>query len=100
MPRLEMLPHFSPQSLLTLAAVVVVGIVAAVIMQKLTQRKGIRNMLILSRKLNEVIHIGEGVFVKVLGIHGSVVKLGIEAPQDVNIRRAEIGEEPREGRAE
>lgn len=47
-------------------------------------------MLILTRKLNEVIQIGDNVRLKVLHISDGQVKIGIEAPADVKIYRAEI----------
>ena len=49
-------------------------------------------MLVLSRKTNEVICIGPNIYVTVLAIQGGRVRLGIEAPQDVPIRRAELQE--------
>lgn len=47
-------------------------------------------MLILTRKLNESIQIGENIRVKVLHISDGQVKIGIEAPNEVKIYRAEI----------
>jgi carbon storage regulator len=47
-------------------------------------------MLILTRKLNEVIQIGDNVRLKVLHISDGQVKIGIEAPIDIRIFRAEI----------
>ncbi len=47
-------------------------------------------MLILARKINEAIQIGDHIRVKVLSISESQVKLGIEAPESVRIYRAEI----------
>ncbi|MBI5474548.1 MAG: carbon storage regulator CsrA [Ignavibacteriae bacterium] len=47
-------------------------------------------MLILTRKLNEAIQIGDNISLKVLHISEGQVKLGIEAPDDVRIFRAEI----------
>jgi carbon storage regulator len=46
-------------------------------------------MLVLSRKPNESIVAG-GVVVTVLAVHRGRVKLGVEAPDDVAIRRAEL----------
>jgi carbon storage regulator CsrA len=43
-------------------------------------------MLVLSRKESEHIQIGEGIRVTVLKI-GNTVKLGIEAPLDIPVRR-------------
>lgn len=47
-------------------------------------------MLILTRKLNEAIQIGDSIRLKILHISEGQVKLGIDAPQDVRIFRAEI----------
>lgn len=47
-------------------------------------------MLILSRKQNEEIIIGDNVCIKVVGVFGSKVRLGITAPADVAIRRVEL----------
>lgn len=44
-------------------------------------------MLVLTRKLDEMIMIGDGVEVKVLEVSGNRVKLGITAPRDIAIRR-------------
>jgi carbon storage regulator len=47
-------------------------------------------MLVLTRKLGEVIRIGTGVTVRVLEVKGNQVRLGLEAPPDVKILREEI----------
>ena len=47
-------------------------------------------MLILSRKINESIIIGENIEVKIISIDKGVVKLGIEAPSSVSIMRNEL----------
>jgi len=47
-------------------------------------------MLILSRKLDEVINIGDKITIKVLSIQEGQVKIGIEAPKEMPIFRAEI----------
>ena len=47
-------------------------------------------MLVLSRKQNESIHIGENIVLRVLGIRGSTIQLGIEAPKSIAIRRSEL----------
>lgn len=46
-------------------------------------------MLVLSRKLDEVIFIGD-VKVMVVEIRGDKVRLGIEAPPDVPVDREEV----------
>ena len=47
-------------------------------------------MLVLTRKTGEEIHIGEGIVVTVLAQEGGRVRLGITAPAEVPIRRAEL----------
>jgi carbon storage regulator len=54
------------------------------------QRKRWSNVLVLSRKLNETIKIGEDIEVTVLAIEGEQIKLGISAPRDVEIHRQEV----------
>jgi carbon storage regulator len=47
-------------------------------------------MLVLSRKLNETIVIDGNIRVTVVGIRGSQIRLGIEAPSSVGIFREEL----------
>jgi carbon storage regulator len=47
-------------------------------------------MLVLSRKLGEVITIGEQISVTVLEVKDNKVRLGIDAPQNMRIYRQEI----------
>jgi carbon storage regulator CsrA len=47
-------------------------------------------MLVLSRKPNEEIIIGDNVCIKVMGVFGNKVRLGISAPAHVAIRRGEL----------
>ena len=47
-------------------------------------------MLILSRKLNESILLGEDIRVKIISVDKGVVKLGIDAPNSVSILREEL----------
>jgi carbon storage regulator len=47
-------------------------------------------MLVLSRKLNEVIDIGDDVQICVVGIRGDKVRLGIIAPKDISVHRREV----------
>ena len=61
-------------------------------------------MLVLSRKPGEKIHIGSGITVTVIEVQGNKIRLGIDAPEEVPIFRAElnaflgrIGTEPSEG---
>jgi len=47
-------------------------------------------MLVLSRKLNEKIMIGDGIVITVVKIDRNQVRIGIEAPGDVKVYREEI----------
>ena len=47
-------------------------------------------MLILTRRINETLNIGDDVQVTVLGIKGNQVRIGISAPRDVPVHREEI----------
>ena len=47
-------------------------------------------MLVLSRKAHETIVIGANIKLYVLSIKGRKVQLGIEAPSEIAIRRAEL----------
>ncbi|CAH0237658.1 Carbon storage regulator homolog [Peribacillus sp. Bi96] len=47
-------------------------------------------MLVLTRKVNEAIMIGDDIEIKILSIEGEQIKLGINAPKNVDIHRKEI----------
>jgi len=49
-------------------------------------------MLILSRKSNESIMLGDDIEITVLSVIGKTVKLGIQAPQNIFVHRKEIYE--------
>ncbi|MCH2176343.1 MAG: carbon storage regulator CsrA [Lentisphaeria bacterium] len=49
-------------------------------------------MLILMRRLNESIMIGDDIEIRVLKIQGGQVHLGIDAPREVSVYRKEIWE--------
>jgi carbon storage regulator len=50
-------------------------------------------MLILARKENQSIMIGEDIEITIVNIKGDHVKIGINAPTDVKVYRKEIFEE-------
>ena len=47
-------------------------------------------MLVLTRKLQETIQIGENIKITVVRIKGNTVRVGIEAPRDVRVARGEV----------
>ena len=47
-------------------------------------------MLVLSRKTNEQLQIGDNIKITILRVRGQSIRIGIEAPPDVQIRRAEV----------
>ncbi|MBC7286493.1 MAG: carbon storage regulator CsrA [Armatimonadetes bacterium] len=50
-------------------------------------------MLVLTRQVDEEIIIGNQIVVKVLAVHGNQVRLGIEAPREVEVYRREVYEQ-------
>jgi carbon storage regulator len=59
-------------------------------------------MLILTRTIGKSVLIGDEITVTVLSVHGSQVRIGIEAPRSISVDREEIRERkqtyPREQR--
>jgi carbon storage regulator len=49
-----------------------------------------RILLILTRRVNESLMVGEQVTVTVLAVKGNQVRIGINAPKDVQVHREEI----------
>ncbi|QDU93041.1 carbon storage regulator CsrA [Lignipirellula cremea] len=47
-------------------------------------------MLVLSRKRDEKIVIGDGIVITIVEVRGDKVRLGIEAPSDVPVHRQEV----------
>jgi carbon storage regulator len=50
-------------------------------------------MLVLSRKQNERIRVGDSVVVTVVRVSGDKVRIGIEAPPNVRVLRDELEDE-------
>ena len=57
-------------------------------------------MLILTRKLDESIVVGDDIVIKVISLEKGAVKLGIEAPRDISILRSELLEDVKESNIE
>lgn len=49
-------------------------------------------MLVLSRKRDESIIIGDNIVVTVVDVRGDKVRLGIEAPREISVHRREVYE--------
>ncbi len=49
-------------------------------------------MLVLTRKTNQSIMIGDDIEISVLSVAGDKVRIGITAPRDVAVHRAEVYE--------
>lgn len=51
--------------------------------------------LVLTRKRGEQIYIGYNVKLTIVSVHGNRVKVAVEAPAEVNVRRADVQEKGR-----
>lgn len=47
-------------------------------------------MLILTRRIGEIIRIGDDITVALLGVKGNQARLGINAPKDITVHREEV----------
>ena len=47
-------------------------------------------MLVLSRKRNQTIRIGDDIVITIVDIRGDKVRVGIEAPSNIPVHRSEI----------
>ena len=50
-------------------------------------------MLVLTRRAEEKIKIGDHIVVSILSVEGNIVKIGIDAPREVTILRMEVLEQ-------
>ena len=49
-------------------------------------------MLILTRRVDESLVIGDNVTVTILGVKGNQVRIGVDAPRDVTVHREELAQ--------
>lgn len=56
-------------------------------------------MLILTRRSGESIRIGDDVTITILGLNGAQVRIGINAPKEIEVHREEIFEKIKQERA-
>jgi carbon storage regulator len=47
-------------------------------------------MLILTRRIGETVLVGDDITIKVVGINGNQIRIGIDAPLDVQVLRSEL----------
>lgn len=57
-------------------------------------------MLVLTRKQDQVINIGDSIRIKIVDIGNGVVKIGIDAPKDMPVYRAELYEKLKQANIE
>jgi carbon storage regulator len=57
-------------------------------------------MLILTRKTGESLMVGNEITVTVMGVKGNQVRIGIDAPKDVEVHRQEVFDRIRQEKAE
>ncbi|MEV6600695.1 carbon storage regulator CsrA [Actinoplanes sp. NPDC051346] len=57
-------------------------------------------MLVLTRKAGESVMIGDDIVVTVLEARGDVIRIGIQAPRDVQVHREEVYQELRSANRE
>ncbi|WP_426242287.1 carbon storage regulator CsrA [Nocardioides sp. LHG3406-4] len=47
-------------------------------------------MLVLSRRIGESVVVGDNIAITILEVRGDIVRVGIDAPRDVKVHRAEL----------
>ena len=56
-------------------------------------------MLILTRRINESLKLGNDISVTVLGVKGNQIRIGVEAPKETPVHREEIYQRIQDERA-
>lgn len=54
------------------------------------QKEGEKIVLILSRKIDQKIRIGDDIILTIIDVKGDQVKIGVEAPANVKVYRQEV----------
>lgn len=57
-------------------------------------------MLVLTRKISEEIKVGSDITIKILSISDNQIKIGIDAPRDIQIYRSEVFDKVKESTIE
>lgn len=57
-------------------------------------------MLVLARKANETIKIGDEIEIRIIEVKGDTIRIGIEAPKNIDILRGELVQSISETNAE
>lgn len=55
-------------------------------------------MLILTRKTGESMMIGDNITVTVMGVKGNQIRIGVDAPKEVEVHREEIYQKIAQGK--
>lgn len=50
-------------------------------------------MLVLTRKKDQAVVIGDDIIIRIVDVKGDTVKIGIDAPKDITVHREEVYEE-------